>query len=233
MLMRLTRRGRLAAEFSRLEPWVTRFSIRGHTYGGSVDFEGDLRVKQFCRAFPDARTVLELGSLEGGMTFELARNMPGARIHGVEGRPSNLEKSRLVQGLLGIRNVEFQQVNLEVVPLSDLGRFDAVLCAGLLYHLPRPWELLAGFQAVTDRVLISTHYAAEDRADEEVEGIRGHWYREYGEEDPLSGLSPRSFWMTLPAITSRLQADGFDVEVVSDEPGHQNGPLLSLVARRG
>jgi SAM-dependent methyltransferase len=226
------RRRDVAAEFSRLEPWITRFSIRGTSYGGSVPFAGDLRVEWFRHAFADARTVLELGSLEGGMTFELARALPRARILGVEGRMANIEKSRMVQRLLGVRNVEFRQVNLEVVPLSDLGEFDAVLCAGLLYHLPRPWELLAGLRGVTDRVLVSTHYAAEDRADEVVEGFPGHWYREHGEEDPLSGLSPRSFWMTLPAITDQLRAGGYAVEVVAHEPEHQNGPLVTLIARR-
>ncbi len=219
----------VAAEFAKREPWITRFTVAKQQYGGAIAFDDDLRVLQFCQAFPDAHSILELGSLEGGMTFAIARRLPRAQIVGVEGRQANVEKAEFVQRLLGIDNVRFLQGNLEGMDLSALGRFDAVLCSGLLYHLPRPWELLSQFRPVTSCLLLSTHYAAADRIETEVEGFQGHWYNEFGAADPLSGLSPRSFWMTLPAIVACLETEGFSVRVLSDQ-AHVHGPLVSVLA---
>lgn len=218
--------------FAKHRPWVTRFDIRGRSYGGSVSFEQDGRIAEFCSAFPDARTILELGSLEGGQTFEIARRLPHVRILGIEGRQGNVDRARLVQSLLGIDRVEFMRANIEALPFEHLGHFDAVLCSGLLYHLPRPWLLLDGLARLTGQMYLSTHFAADADVDADQDGVAGHWYQEHGQADPMSGLSPRSFWLPLRTITSRLENGGFEVTVTSLDEHHDNGPLLNLIARR-
>ena len=65
----------LAVEFSRRAPWITHFTIDGVEYGGDYK-PTDRRIPQFFAHFPDVRTILELGSLEGGQTFLLAQH-PG------------------------------------------------------------------------------------------------------------------------------------------------------------
>ena len=61
------------AEFERLKPWVTKFHIAGSDYGGNFDALNDARIAQFFEIFPAVETVIELGSLEGGHSFALAR----------------------------------------------------------------------------------------------------------------------------------------------------------------
>jgi SAM-dependent methyltransferase len=217
----------LEREFRKRGPWATRVRIGGRDFGGAVDLSGDERIADFFAAFPGCRMVLELGSLEGAHTFQLADRVEG--VVGVEGRRRNVEKERFVQRLLGVENVTFVEADLQTLPLASLGRFDAVFCSGLLYHLPRPWLLLDQFSAVTGNVLVSTHYAAE--ATREVDGIPGRWTREFGLRDPLSGLSRRSFWMTLPALIARLEENGYAVEVIRRDPEHPNGPIVTLVGR--
>ena len=119
------------------------------------------------------------------------------------------------------------------MPPAYFGRFDAVLCSGLLYHLPRPWELLDRLPAAAPGLLLATHYAAAGAVDTSVDGIPGHWYTEQGYTDSLSGLSPRSFWMTVPAIVERLRSAGYArVDVVRDEPDiNPNGPHVTIAAR--
>jgi SAM-dependent methyltransferase len=212
-------------EFRRRGPWVTRFRLDGRDYGGSADLVDDARVDEFLRSFPDCRSVLELGSLEGAHSFALARRVE--RVVAVDGRAANVDKARFVQSLLGVPNVEFREANLETVDLAELGEFDAVFCVGLLYHLPRPWELLDGLAAVAPRVFLQTHYA--ESGEVEVDGVPGRRYREFGERDPLSGLSPDSFWMTLPALVERLERNGYAVRILADER-HPNGPLVTLAA---
>src|ERR1700680_2575323 len=220
----------VAWAFNRRKPWVTRFSIEGRSYGGTISLDEDDRVVEFCSTFPDARSILELGSLEGGQTFQLARRLPNARILGIEGRQSNIDRARFVQRLLKIKNAEFRLGNLEMLPLMQLGHFDTVLCSGLLYHLPRPWVLLDSLSQVTGRLYLSTHFADEDRIDAENEGVAGHWYDEFGDRDPLSGLSQRSFWLPIGTIVSRLEGSGFRVTVRSLTHDHPNGPMVNLIA---
>lgn len=94
-----------------------------------------------------------------------------------------------MQKLLGIKNAEFRLTNLEKDDLSLYGRFDAVMCCGILYHMPKPWELLRQISKITDKVFIWTQYS--DEPIEKVNGYTGCWFRERGLAHPLSGLSWR------------------------------------------
>lgn len=220
-----------AAEFERLKPWVTKFTIGGREYGGTFDAMNDGRINQFLRRFPDAKTVLELGSLEGGHTFAVARRETVERVVGVEGRQANVDRARCVQRLLGANNVEFVTANIESFDLRSLGMFDAVFCVGLLYHLPRPWEVIARIAQVTRSVFIWTHYASDEKADRVASGYRGLGYKEFGMADPLSGMSRESFWPTLDALRLMLSTYGFtNVQIIEDKPDHPNGPAVTLAA---
>jgi hypothetical protein len=225
----------LKKEFKKQGHWITRFVIEGQAYGGNYDAANDVRLKQFFEHFPDMHTILELGSLEGGHTLRLAQQPGVTRVVGVEGRAANLKKARFVQKLFGIEHIEFIQRNLEKDSLTSLGRFDAVFCSGLLYHLPKPWELLAPMRHLSSNLFLWTLYAAENRANKTVQGFKGLRYRELGFwGHPLSGLSPFSFWPTLAALITMLQQSGFKtVQVIEDDPGHQNGPAVTLAARAG
>lgn len=215
-----------ARAFRRRGPWVTRFRVDGRAYGGTAELMDDERVSDFLEAFPAAATVLELGSLEGAHSFSLARR--GRRVLAIEGRAENIARARFVQAMLGVDGVTFALANLEHTDLRRFGRFDAVFCVGLLYHLPRPWELLERLPAVSPRLFLQTHYAAAATATRD--GAAGRRYREFGLGDPLSGLSADSFWLTLPELTSALEANGYAVRVLRDEPGHPHGPIVTLAA---
>lgn len=223
----------IEAGFKKRAPWVTRFKIGEREYGGAHTFDDDRRIGQFFEAFPRVRAILELGSLEGGQTFQLAKRA-GVSLLAVEGRKFNLDKARYVQKLLKIENVKFVQGDLEKKPLASFGQFDVVFNSGLLYHLPRPWELLDQLRAAAPRVFLWTHYAAADRMTETINDFPGHWFQEHGPTDPLSGLSPKSFWITLASLTGRLKHNGFDqIKVIEDDPQHPNGPCVTLAAWAG
>lgn len=221
---------RLRWEFRKHGPWVTRFTIAGRRFGGELSYDNDRRVGQFFEVFPDARTILEPGCLEGGMTFQLAQR-PGSRVVGLDARRANLARARFVQEILGVENVNFLEADLEQTPLSSFGQFDAVFCSGLLYHLSRPWEFLDGLRAASPCIFLWTHYARGDKVRDEAEGFQGFWYQEHGFKDPRSGLSPRSFWMTLPDILARLEQNGFArAEIIEDDPNHDPHPCVTVAA---
>jgi SAM-dependent methyltransferase len=219
----------LAAEFDALGPWVTKFQIDGKGFGGDYDAASDSRVVQFHAAFPDVTSVLELGSFEGGHTASVAQ-LPGIqRVVALEGRPENVARAEFALDLLGVRNVDVRVVDLETFDLSTLGSFDVVFNCGLLYHLPRPWELLERIAAVANRMYLSTHYAADESVDTNQHGYPGYWYQEFGYADRLSGLAPSSFWPTRAALIEMLAASGFShSDVVFDDPNFPHGPLVNL-----
>ncbi len=220
-------------EFDRLGPWVTSFSIEGRNYGGNFPAMVDDRLQLFWTAFPDARTIIELGSLEGGHTFALAQHPGVERVLGVEGRRSNIERARYVQGLLGITNAEFVEENLEQDVLGKYGRFDVCFNVGLLYHLPEPWKLVSQVGQIADGLFLWTHYASERDARTTVNGFPGLYYREFGLADPLSGMSNQSFWPTLEGLKQMIGAAGLPrIEILRDEPTHPHGPAIILAAYR-
>jgi SAM-dependent methyltransferase len=222
----------IAREFERHKPWITRFWIDNVAYGGDFDAMNDMRLEQFRAQFPNARTILELGALEGGHSFGLAAGPQVTRIVALEGRTANIERARLVQRLLDVRKVEFHEVNLEQTDLAAWGRFDAIFCSGLLYHLPEPWKLLEQCARISSGFFMWTHYAGDD-GNVEVNGYRGKWFRESGLGDPLSGMSGESFWPTLPALERMLRQSGYSsIHIIHDDVKHPHGPAVTLAASR-
>jgi hypothetical protein len=109
----------------------------------------------------------------------------------------------------------------DVRNIREYGTFDAVLCAGLLYHLDQPAAFLHTLADVTTRLLIiSTNYATEDGreldvyplADElvEHEGKLGRWYEE--PPGPWSAVgNKRSFWLERRHLLQAMIDAGFPV----------------------
>jgi SAM-dependent methyltransferase len=224
----------LTKEFEELGPWIFQFRIDGCDYGGGISAEGDIRLERFFHFAPEARTVLELGSLEGAQTFIMARRSGVERVVALEGREANLRKARFVQGLLRLRNVEFAQANLESTDLAAFGKFDAIFCCGLLYHLPDPWRLIEQMAPLAPKLFIWTQYAAEHEAHDVGRGLRGKIHTEGGADEPLSGMSATATWLTLDSLREVLRTSGYtNVEVIHDDPAHPNGPAVTIGAVTG
>jgi hypothetical protein len=221
----------LRAEFAKRGPWITRFVLDGIESGGKFEALADHRIDQFFESFPNVRTILELGSLEGGHTFALARRSNVERVLGVEARAANIAKAKFVQELLHVPKVEFVEADLEKAKLDEFGTFDAVFCSGLLYHLPKPWKLIEQAPSVAPRLFIWTHYADASQADVTLNGLSGKYHYEGGKEEPLSGMSPKSFWLTLDSLQNVLASGGFDsVRILENDPKHINGPAVTIAA---
>jgi hypothetical protein len=213
----------------RLEPWWFAFEASGHTFGGRVPRDTEkVRVFFECmgRQGAHASTILELGSHEGSHSLQLAEGPGVGRVVGLEGRPDNLERARLVQAAYEARNVEFRLSNLEEFDGAEVGPVDAVFCAGLLYHLPEPWRLVERLARITRFLFLDTHYAPS-----EADGVgryRGCWRGEG--RDGLSGLSPRSFWLSFRHLVMLLLDNGFVLRFVRDYDRSPQGPRVWLFA---
>ncbi|HXG58687.1 MAG TPA: methyltransferase domain-containing protein [Thermoanaerobaculia bacterium] len=109
--------------------------------------------------------VLDLGALEGGLAFEMARE--GWDTVGMEGRATNYEKCELIRRYFELDNLSFQHRDVKTLSRARDGDFDVILCCGLLYHLNDPVEFLHTLRGVvTDRgfLFLDTHVAPADPA---------------------------------------------------------------------
>ncbi len=224
----------LGAEFEQRKPWITKFHIADAEYGGNFDAMKDARITQFFEIFPNIETVLELGSLEGGHSFALAQNPKIKRVIAIEGRESNVGKSKFIKGLLEDEKVEFVQGDIEKMDFTQFRKFDAVFCSGLLYHLPRPWELIPKLAQVSPNIFIWTQISEEAKAKKMREGWRGKFYREGGLFDPLSGLSKKSFWLSLGSLMTLLTTNGYrETKIIEHNLAHPKGHSVTLAATAG
>jgi hypothetical protein len=224
----------LKSEFAKLAPWVFQFRIDGADYGGAISAAGDGRMEQFFRFAPDVENILELGALEGAQTFVLAERSGVKKIVALEGRAANLRKAQFVQSLLRVENVAFSQANVEEADLSIYGKFDAVFCCGLLYHLPKPWELIQKLPSIAPILFLWTLYAPENEAQELPNGMRGKIQPEGGPDEPLSGLSPTATWLTLGSLITSLTTSGYtNIHVIHHDLTHVHGRAITIGATTG
>lgn len=181
----------------------------------------------------DRLRVADLGCLEGG--FSLALAQLGAEVTGVEARPDNIAKCRLIEEHFALPNLRFVQADVKEFRTSTFGTFDVVLALGILYHLDDPVGWLRQVADATTAVLyVDTHFApAHDSGLECLEpGLRslgalvrrseggweyeGRWFHEYDSEEhrdrmPWASYSnPDSFWLTKASLINLLLRCGFD-----------------------
>ncbi len=175
--------------------------------------------------------VLDLGSLEGGLSFEMARE--GWETLGVEGRLSNFEKSELIRRYAGLENLRFAHRDVKSLDPALDGTFDAILCCGLLYHLDNPFAFLrtmASLLAEGGLLFLDTHVAPDEEAarygtharqlsepvtfSHDGHDYDGRWFAEPGAGDVLdrqwSAVSnERSFWPSRRSLIRGAYDAGF------------------------
>jgi len=102
--------------------------------------------------------VVDLGCLEGGYAVQFARM--GFDTLGIDARKENIDNCNYVKSKLNLPNLNFAQD--DVRNLHNYGKFDIVLCYGLLYHLNDPVNFLQTIAACTNKLLfLNTHFAPE------------------------------------------------------------------------
>jgi hypothetical protein len=79
--------------FAEAGPWQSRFVIDGRAYGGDMRVQEDGRVAKFFDWAGGPRSVLELGSFEGGHSALLAALPSVERLVCLEGREESVKRA--------------------------------------------------------------------------------------------------------------------------------------------
>jgi len=165
--------------------------------------------------------LVDLGCLEGGYSVEFARL--GMDVLGIEARESNFRNCMMMKDRVDLRNLEF--VRDDVLNLEAYGKFDAVLCFGILYHLRNPVSFIGLMGNVCKKLLlINTHFAPEQDSSKfqlsdltEHEGAQGRWYVEFQNPESddrekskwASWTNNESFWLRREFLVQAISAAGF------------------------
>jgi Methyltransferase domain len=165
--------------------------------------------------------ILDLGSLNGTHALELASQ--GAQVVGIEGRESGNAHARFAAEALGLTNVSFFTDDVRNLSEEKYGKFDVVLCSGLLYHLPGvdACRFLSSVAQVCKHLtIIDTHVGLREQASISWEGrsYHGFLFGEHVKDDSASVKAGRtwssldndtSFWFTKASLLDLLRDVGF------------------------
>ena len=172
--------------------------------------------------------VLDLACLEGLYGVEFARH--GAEVVGIEGREANLEKARFAKDALGLDRFTLELNDVRNLAAAKHGRFDVVLCLGILYHLDAPdvfsfIERMA--EVCTCVTIIDTQVAVKLNRTVTHGGAqyRGYSYVEPGADEAervslkwAAMGNPRSFWFSRPSLFNALTRAGFSSVYTCQSP---------------
>ncbi|MEO7839398.1 MAG: class I SAM-dependent methyltransferase [Anaerolineales bacterium] len=187
--------------------------------------------------------ILDLGCLDGIFSIEFA--LHGAYTIGVEIREANLKKAIFCKEILELNNLDFRQDDVRNLSLESYGKFDFIICSGILYHLPAAdaINLIQNmFEIVNRGVVIDTHVALIPKEcflydSDKYWGIS---YREYPDDATpekiakfllASAVNPISFWFTRPSLINILSKAGFSSVYECFIPAHLNFGRLGIESK--
>ncbi len=205
----------LAARIAAFPRWHYAFDLRGQ----STATPGVTKVKRHAQRLSylfDPLLAACGGSLAGKRVLDLACNAGfwslhalrrgAAFVQGIEARPMHLEQAELVFEVEGVDPSRFRFVESDLIAASaePWGRFDVVLCLGLLYHVNRPVELFARIAAT------NAQFVVVDTALSRLPGPSLELHYE-SNADPRNALaSGFTFWPTSDAVVALATDHGYD-----------------------
>jgi 2-polyprenyl-3-methyl-5-hydroxy-6-metoxy-1,4-benzoquinol methylase len=101
-----------------------------------IDQDGLIFLRRFTKSIESCSSqarVLDAGCGTGNTTVSLARRFKDAEFIGIDQSRNSLDKAKSSADRYGLKNLHFRKWNL-MKSLSYLGRFDIVLCLGVLHH---------------------------------------------------------------------------------------------------
>lgn len=226
-------------------------NLPGFGFGKSILFE-DGRIQWLerqCGGF-SGKSLLELGPLEAGHTYMLAKG-GASRIVAIESNSKAFLKCLVVQNALKF-NAEFLFGDFRKMLARRDEKFDLVVASGVLYHMTDPVALLEDMAYAADSLCIWTHYYDADVAkdnkrlkrhvsneptvsqfrDKTINTYRYNYLEVLDDPKFAGGSAPHSQWMTRADLIGVLEAMGMTAIIGLDDHDHDAGPSILLYATR-
>ena len=178
--------------------------------------------------------ILDLGCSDGMFSIEFA--LHGAETIGVEAREANIKKAIFSKEVLNLQNLEFRQEDIRKISVASYGKFDAIICSGVFYHLPviDAINLVKIMFEMVNRLLVLDVRVALEPIEKVVHNNEEYWgsiFREHPENATAEEKEKRlfysidnmtSFWFTRPSLINLLSKAGFSSIYECFTPAHMN-----------
>jgi tRNA (mo5U34)-methyltransferase len=157
----------VAARLKSFGGWNYQFDLAGHktVLDPGIINRHEQRKNYFFRPVVEllggslaGKRVLDLGCNQGFWSLAAIENGCDYLL-GIDGRQTHIEQARFVFEVKGVAEdrYDFRCANIFDVLNEDLGKFDIVLCLGLMYHISKHMTLLEHISAInTDLLVIDT-----------------------------------------------------------------------------
>jgi hypothetical protein len=199
----------------------------------------------------DGRHVLELGPLEGGHTAML--EAAGAQVDAIEANQLAFMRCLITKEIVGLTRSKFWLGDFMQALENWEQSYDLIVASGVLYHLNDPLRLIELTAKRTNALYLWTHLVTDEAMPlsdprriviapavetHHFHGIDVRAYRRtYAHaQDNVAfcgGMNDEHRWLHRDDLIAALKAVGYqDIRTAHDEPGHLNGPALSIFARR-
>jgi tRNA (mo5U34)-methyltransferase len=203
--------------------WFQRFEL---TPGVFTDGPSSIEFLDQQARFPqhlEGKSVLDIGTCNGGVAFELERR-GATRVVGVDIVDPDLYGFTATRELLGSK-AEFLQASVYELPhLLGGERFDVVLLLGVLYHLRHPLLALDIVRELArDSVYIETAVC-----DAELPTMAQRSVARFYRLDELRGDGTNWFAPTTACLADWCRSAGLEVDRLRSWPG--DGPSRAMVS---
>jgi hypothetical protein len=174
--------------------------------------------------------ILDLGCLDGLFSLEFASH--SCPVLGLDVREPNIARARFCARAMNLKNIEFVEADARNISVEKYGKFDAIICCGLLYHLTASdaITLIQRMYEMAERaIIVDTNISLAGI--ERFNGHAGHTYFEHrpeaSKEEKLLALwasadNETSFWFTRPSLINILTEAGFSSVYECFSPAHMN-----------
>ena len=200
--LRTARRGLNTRDDLYSKGWYHSFRMPdGRLIQGTQDIERLERRLASLPIPPDLRgkRVLDIGAWDGWFSFQMEQR--GAEVLAVD--CVELENFRYIHRKLGSK-VEYRIMDIFDITPDRVGRFDIVLCLGVIYHLKHPLLALERVCDLTTDLAIIESWVVDD-----VSIQTEYPCMEFYEADELGGQADNWTGPTLQCLEAFLRTAGF------------------------
>ena len=174
--------------------------------------KNNIRVKNklyFQKYLPDRSSnirILDIGCGTGEYTVNLALAYPNAEVIGVDASLASLNLADKLKKFLNIKNLKLIEHNIQT-ELKNFGKFDLILCAGVLHHLDHPKEVLKNISKlmIQNKTILSLQIYCDYGRNLEKQTQQG--IRELFPDD--NKMEERLNFIKKTGLVRKLQSPGF------------------------
>ena len=95
--------------------------------------------------------ILDLGCGTGENTVAFSQYFFKSKIIGVDASKASIKLANKLKNFLNLKNLDFKIKNIQNENLNKLGKFNFIICAGVLHHLSNPKKELIKITKILDK----------------------------------------------------------------------------------